>query len=305
MKRSILIVWLLYSSFGVLNAQTSSDAIMMKQRESCFALIYDKGSWDHYWEGDYLRTHSAIGTFTRMVVTPMITIGIHDKLNLIIAAPYVKTASKEPNGGFLNGQSGMQDVSLSLKGRLLEKQVGTSKVTVLANAGLSTPLTNYLSDYMPYSLGFGATEWSLRGIGMFKANNGFYVQMSMAHLWRGQTEIERDYYYNNGSYYSTWMDVPNAWNFNGALGIWLFDNALRLEANYLSLHSTSGDDIRKYNPGQPTNKVEFGQVGFFTQYFIKDVKGLGVLAYYNAIISGRNMGQSTNLGLGLTYQFKI
>jgi hypothetical protein len=158
---------------------------------------------------------------------------------------------------------------------------------------------------MPYSLGLGASEFALRGIVQYKMDNGFYVQAALAHLWRGQTEIERDYYYNNGSYYTNMMDVPNAWNYNGAIGIWLLKKSLKLEANYFALNSTSGDDVRKYNAGQPTNKIEIGQAGFSTQYYIKQVKGLGVQAYYTQILSGRNMGEFTNIGGGVTYQFSV
>ncbi|MDZ7649022.1 MAG: hypothetical protein U5K54_18680 [Cytophagales bacterium] len=52
--------------------------------------------------------------------------------------------------------------------------------------------------------------------------------------------------------------------------------SLRLEASYVGLKSTSGDDIRKYNAPQPTNKMEFDQVGFLSQYYFKKhLKGLG------------------------------
>ena len=303
--KKVLPILLMIFSIGALYAQTPTDAIMMKQRESCFALIYDMGSWDHYWEGTDLRTHGNVGTLTRRMIMPMITIGLHDKLNLIVSAPYIKTESKEPNGGYLNGVSGMQDFSVSLKAQLLEVEMGTNKVSLLTNAGYSTQLSNYLSDYAPYSLGFGANEWSLRAIGRFKMHNGFYIQGAAAYLWRGQTDIERDYYYNNGSYYTSKMDVPDAWNFNGAIGVWLFDNSLKFEGNYMGMYCTDGDDIRKYNAGQPNNKVEVGQVGVSSQYYFKNIKGFGVLAYYSKMISGRNMGQFSNLGVGLTYQFKI
>ena len=73
----------------------------------------------------------------------------------------------------------------------------------------------------------------------------------------------------------------------------------------MRLKSTSGDDIRKYNAPQPTNKVQFDQVGVFVQYYIKPIKGLGVLAYYNQIFDGRNMSKSTTFGGGLTYQFTV
>jgi hypothetical protein len=305
MKKNLLLILFLISLSAVVGAQTPSDAIMMKQGQSCFALTYDMGSWDHYWEGADLRVNGNVGTLSRNMVMPMIAIGLHDKLNLIIAAPYIKTESKEPNGGYLHGAKGFQDLGLSLKGELLKKAFGPGKLSVLATAGFSTPISNYLSDYMPYSLGFGANELSLRGIVQYRMENGLYVQTSLAHLWRGQTEIERDYYYNNGSYYTNKMDVPNAWTYNAAVGIWLLKSALKLEVNYVALNSTSGDDIRKYNAGQPTNKAEFGQVGFAAQYYIKQARGLGVQAYYSKFISGRNMGEFSNLGVGVTYQFTV
>lgn len=286
-------------------SQTPTDAVMMDQRESCFALMYDHGTFDHYWEGADLRINQTIETVTRSTVMPMIAIGLHRKLNLIVATPYVRTKSSEPNGGKLNGARGFQDIGLSLKGELLNKEMGGGKLAALVNAGFSTPMTNYLSDYMPYSLGFGAPEFSLRGIVQYKLNSGPYARVAFAHLWRGMTEAERDYYYNNGSYYTALMDVPSAWNYQFVAGTWLLDNSLKIEGAYTGLKSTSGDDIRKYNAAQPTNKVMFDQVGFSVQYFAKNIKGLGALAYYNQVLNGRNTAKMGNLGVGVTYQFKI
>jgi hypothetical protein len=97
-------------------------------------------------------------------------------------------------------------------------------------------------------------------------------------------------------------------NYHGAVGVWLFNNSLKLEANYVAVHCTSGDDIRIYNSPQPTNKMSFDQVGFFGQYYFKGIKaiqGLGILAYYSEIIDGRNMGKFQSMGAGVTYQFKL
>jgi hypothetical protein len=134
---------------------------------------------------------------------------------------------------------------------------------------------------------------------------GVYVRVAGAYLWRGQTKAERDYYYANGSYYTAWMDVPDAWNYNAVAGIKLFDNSLIFELQYSGLKSTSGDDIRKYNAAQPTNKVNEDQVGFKTQYYFKQLKGLGVLGYYQQVINGRNTAKFNGFGAGVTYQFKI
>ena len=255
---------LLLFYLGTLQAQTPSDAVMMKKQELCLAFNYDYGSWNKYWEGDNLRGNENIGTLTRNMWSPMLAYGIIDHLNIIVSTPYIKTKA---SGGQIKGAEGFQDLNFSLKYMMMNKAMGKGKLAVLATLGFATPMSNYLSDFMPFSIGLGTNELSLRGIIQYRFGNRFYVRSALAHLWRGQTEAERDYYYNNGSYYTSWMDVPNAWNYNGVIGITLFDNSLKLEANYTGLSSTNGDDIRKYNAPQPTNKVEWEQIGFFSQYY--------------------------------------
>lgn len=150
----------------------------------------------------------------------MITIGLHNKINLIVATQYVKTASSEPNGRKFAGAKGFQNISFALKTQIADLHTGKGKLAFLSTVGFSTPMTNYLSDYRSYSIGFGAYEWSLRGILQYQTDNGIiYARSFMAYLWRGQTKAERDYYYNNGSYYTALMDVPNAWNFQAVAGI--------------------------------------------------------------------------------------
>jgi len=307
MKNSTRIAFALFAVLcfsGVVQAQTPTDAMMMKKREACFALTYDNGSFDQYWEGTYLRKNETIATVNRKTIMPMIAIGVLEKLNVYVSVPFIKTESKEPNGGQLQGVEGFQDLGIAIKYEAFKKEIGSGTLALFASGSFATPITNYLSDYRPYSIGNGTTEWGLRGIAQYKLDMGFYARVMGGHLFRGQTQAERDFYYNNGVYYSTWMDVPSAWEYNAAVGVWLLKNTLKLEATYYALQSTSGDDIRKYNAAQPTNKVNFDQVGFSAQYFIKPVKGLGLLAYYSQMLNGRNMGKVTTLGAGATYQFK-
>lgn len=288
-----------------IQAQTPSDAIMMKQREVCLAVVYEHSWFDEYWEGNRLRTNGTIATVKRDMAAPMVAAGIFDRLNLLVGLPYVQTASSEPNGGKFAGAKGFQDLSLALKGELVNQPLGPGKLLFLTTAGFSTPISNYLSDYRPYSIGFGASEASLRGILQYELNNGLYVRGALAYLWRGQTKAERDYYYNNGSYYTAWMDVPSAWNYQLVAGAWLLNYSLRLEASYTGLKSTGGDDIRPYNAPQPTNKVAFDQFGLFAQYYFPKAKRLGVLAYYAPTVGGRNVGKSDQFGAGLTYVFRV
>ncbi len=301
---ALILVCTLNFSANILG-QTPSDAIVMKPRELCVALIYEHSAFDHYWEGSKLRVNGTIETVSRNTGIAMVAAGIFGKLNFIAGLPYVQTKSSEPNGGKFAGVTGIQDLSLALKYEFLNSQLGKGKLAVLSTLGFSTPLSNYLSDYRPYSIGFGAPEVSLRAILKYELDNGFYARTTGSYLWRGQTEAERDYYYNNGSYYTAWMDVPSAWNYQVLLGKWMFDYSLKVEASISGLHSVSGDDIRPYNAAQATNKVIENLAGASAQYYFRKPKGLGVLAYYAQVVSGRNTGKSSIFGAGITYQFKI
>ncbi len=285
--------------------QTPTDALMMPSKNICILLSYDAGQFDRYWEGDYLRKNETIATVHRTTIMPMAAIGILDELNLYVGLPYVKTKSSQPNGGRFEGAKGFQDIVLALKYKALEKPLGSGNLSLFTTVGYSTPATNYLSDYMPYSLGFGAPELALRGIAKYQLKSGLFVRGMLAHLWRGYTEAERDYYYNNGSYYTSLMDVPNAWNFEGVIGAWFFDNDLKLEFNYVGLKSTSGDNIRAYNAAQPTNQVKFDRIGVAVQYYFPTIKGLGVVAYHSRVVNGLNTAKFSNTGVGLTYQFNF
>ncbi len=300
--------WALAGLFALLflpslSGQTPTDALMMPAKEACLLLAYDQGSFDRYWEGSLLRGNETIANVDQNTILPMAAIGIIDDLNIFLSLPFIQTETTGANGGYFTGARGFQDFGVAVKYRALRDTLGSGKLSAFVTAGYSTPATNYLSDYRPYSIGFGAPEFSLRLISEYQANNGFYLRGMAAHLWRGYTEAERDYYYNDGSYYSAWMDVPNAWHYEGVLGKWFFNYSLRMEMAYTGLVSTSGDDIRSYNAPQATNKTKFDRIGIFAQYYIKAIKGLGIVAYHNRIVDGRNVPKMSNTGMGLTYQF--
>ena len=286
-----------------LSAQTPSDAILMPGRSACVLAGYEIGRFDQYWEGKRLRENQTIATVSRSTFLPMIAVGITGKWDVYAALPYVKTASSEPNGGFFAGASGLQDLMVATKYEFLKKQLGNGELTALASLSFSTPASRYLSDYMPYSLGLGAPELGWRAIGQYKWSNGPYARLTAAYLWRGYTEAERDYYYNNGSRYTAWMDVPSAWNVEAVFGAWLLNNALRLELQYSKLAATSGDDIRPYNAPQPTNRMDMDRMGALAQYYVPFIKGLGLLAYHQRIFNGANAPRMNSSGFGLTWQF--
>ncbi|MDF2158922.1 transporter [Algoriphagus sp. CAU 1675] len=286
-------------------AQSPTDGLMMPKGEICVLANYEFGHFDHYWEGSFLRENQTIATVHRKTALAMAAYGISQKLNVYLGVPFVSTNSTRPNGGKFAGVSGLQDLTIALKYEALKSQVGNGELSGYASLAFSSPVSNYLSDYQPYSLGLGTQQLSWRALLKYKWNSGFYIRATSAYIWRGYTQAEREYYYNNGSYYTTWMDVPSSWNHELVVGKWFFGNSLRLEMNLSSLRSTSGDDIRAYNAPQPTNKVNMDRVGGFVQYYFSSIKGLGVLAYYNRVFQGRNAPELSTLGAGITYQFKL
>jgi len=304
MKNYFRFLGLLGASLGTITiaqAQTPLDGLMMPKGEICIALQYDQVTWDRYWEGSTIRVNQNIGTFTRQTDMPMIVGGITDKVNVILSLPYVKTGA---SAGQMAGVQGIQDFGISVKALLLEKSIGKGKLTGFSNLSFSTPASNYLSDYMPFSLGFGAKELGIRAIGKYELDKGAYLRVSYSFLNRGITEAERDFYYADGSFYTSKMDVPNALLGQVTVGSWMMKKKLRVEASLTTFQSTSGDDIQVYSMPQPTNKVDFDRIEGFAQYYFRTNGGLGLIASYQQAISGRNMGQFSGYGFGLTYQFK-
>ena len=305
MKNHFRFLGLLCASLGILtiaHAQTPLDGLMMPKGEICIALQYEQGTWDRYWEGTSVRVNQNIGTFTRQMGMPMIVGGVTDKVNVILSLPYVKTGA---SAGQMAGVQGIQDFGISVKALFLEKTIGKGKLTGFSNLSFSTPASNYLSDYLPFSLGFGAKELGIRAIGKYELDKGPYVRASSSYLHRGTTEAEREFYYADGPFYTSTMNVPDAIQSQFTLGSWLFNYRLRVEASLTTIRSTSGDDIRTYCMPLPTNKVDFDRVEGFAQYYFKNNgRGLGLIASYQQVISGRNMGQFSGFGLGITYQFK-
>ena len=305
MKVNKIFLGLLVASLGFVRlsiAQTPLDGLMMPKGEICLAIVYENTTWDRYWEGSTIRVNQNIGTFTRQMGMPMLVGGITDKINVILSLPYVKT---EASAGQLTGVQGIQDLGLSVKALFLEKSIGKGKLTGFSNLSFSTPASNYLSDYMPFSLGFGANELGIRAIGKYELDKGPYFRASYSYLHRGVTEAEREFYYSGeDAYYTSKMDVPNAFLGQVTIGSWMFNHKLRVEASLTTIRSTSGDDIRTYCMPLPTNKVDFDRVEGFAQYYFKSNGGFGLIASYQKAISGRNMGQFSGYGLGITYQFK-
>lgn len=283
-------------------AQTPTDAIMMNKGQLCIAAIYGHDTWDEYWEGTLKRNNGNIGTLTRQSVAGMFSLGITDRVNVLGALPWMKTSA---SAGQQKGVQGLQDWGIWVKARAFNLKLGGSSLGLYPVLGLTGPASNYLPDYMPFSLGLGSVEASVRGILIYEMSNGLYLRGHYAYHLRSNTTIERDFYYTTHAVYSDKVDMPNATTYGATLGALVINNSLKLEATYDGLKTLGGFDIRRQDAPFPSNKMIFTRIGLSAQYYFPFLKGFSVMASGGYVLSGRNMGQSTILAGGVTYQFGV
>lgn len=299
---SVLLGAILVFSFNRANAQLPTDAIMMANGQLCVAATYTHDTWDEYWEGTLKRVNGNVGTLTRQTIAPMFALGLTDRINVLGALPWMST---EASGGQIKGASGFQDFGIWIKATAIKGQSENAGFTFHPVVGVSFPASNYLEDYGPFSLGLGAANLSLGGVVQYKLEKGPYIRANAAYNIRGNAKIERDYYYTTHGVYSDEVDMPNAFNYGATLGTWLFKNTLQIEATYDGLNCVDGFDIRRQEPGFPSNEMDFTRVGAFAHYHIPAIPGLGVIAQYTTVLTGRNVGQSTAITGGISYIFGL
>ncbi len=98
--------------------------------------------------------------------------------------------------------------------------------------------------------------------------------------------------------------MPNAMTYALTLGSWFFNDALKVEANYDGLNTFGGFDIRRQDAGFPSNKMIQSRIGGAFQFFPGQT-GFGLLGSVSQVLSGRNVGKSTEFTAGITYQFGL
>lgn len=293
-----IVLAMLYSPILSL-AQTELDAIMMNKNQFCNGFIYDHSSWDHYWEGTFHRDNPNLGTVTTQMVMFMSNYGITDNLNIMASAPYIWTKA---SAGTLHGMKGVQDLSVFVKWRPLTKSFGNNKISLFAIGGFSTPLTDYAIDFLPMSIGLGSTNITMRGMVDYSRKR-FTVTGSAAYVWRSNVNLDRDSYYDTELRLTNEVEMPNAAYYqlrSGYRGKYLIAEALL--TNWTTL---GGFDITKNNMPFPSNKMISTMVGGYVKYTLKPLPNLSFLGTANYTVAGRNVGQSTSLGLGVFYLVQL
>ncbi len=288
------------ASAGPASAQTDLDAIMMNKKQFCQGLTYDYSSWDHYWEGTFKRDNENLGTVATQMGMYMPNYGITNNLNVMASVPYVWTKASQ---GVLHGMNGLQDLSVFVKWRPLVKSFGKNQFSLFTIGGFTTPLSDYVIEFLPMSIGLGSTNLTARGMIDYRRGR-FTATGSVAYIWRSNVKLDKDAYYDTELHLTDEVDMPNQTLYQlrtGYRGKYLIAEAL-----LSNMTTLGGYDITKNN-GQlyPNLRMNSTMVGANIKYTIKSFTNLAVVAGANFTIAGRNVGQSKTFNVGAFYAFYV
>src|SRR4030095_3089270 len=267
------------ASGGRVSAQTDLDAIMMNKKQLCQGLVYDYSSWDHYWEGTFKRDNENLGTVTTQMGMYMPNYGITNNLNVMASVPYVWTKASQ---GTLHGMKGFQDLSMFVKWRPLVKAFGKNQFSLFAIGGFSTPLSDYVIEFLPMSIGLGSTNVIARGMIDYRRGN-FTATGSAAYIGRSNVKLDKDAYYDTELHLTDEVDMPNQTLYQLRTGY--RSKYLMAEALLTKVTTLGGYDITKNN-GQlyPNLRMNSTTVGASVKYTLKSFTNISVTAGGNYMI---------------------
>jgi len=276
-------------------SQTDIDAIMMAKNNFCTGIMYSNNSWKNYWEGTFKRNNANLGTVSSQVVGVMGNYGIKDNLNLLFSLPYISTKT---SSSYLQGQHGLQDLSLTLKWMPIEKKLGKGDFSLYGLGAVSIPTNNYVADYLPLSIGMRSNAYSLRLMMDYQVNN-LFITGSAAYIMRDNVTIDRTAYYTTQMVYSKQVWMPNMANFNIRAGYrsskWIAEGVVDI------IKTNGGFDIRKNDMPFLSNQMNATRVGSNIKYTFSSIEGLSLIGNAMFTVAGRNMGQTTSLSAGVFY----
>ena len=295
MKKIFLIpILIAFTSLACLS-QTDIDGIMMEKNAFCIGPMFGYSSWKNYWEGTLKRENLNLGTLSTQMYSVMGNYGITNKLNVLFGLPYVKTKA---SAGQLNGQEGVQDLSLWVKWKPFSKKIASGRLSLIAIGGYSFPISDYTADFLPMSIGLESKNLSLRGMADYQRGSWFGT-ISGTYVRRSNIELDRTSYYTTEMHYTNEVKMPDAASFNIRAGY--RDKGLIAEAVFDHWNTLGGFDITRNNMPFPSNEMDMSRIGFNFKYDMPFHPQLSVTGNVMTTIGGRNVGQATGFNAGIFY----
>ncbi|MDX6747069.1 hypothetical protein SHK09_09730 [Polaribacter sp. PL03] len=293
MKKNNLFLGLVFGLLVTIqtNAQGLIDGFTPKKGALSVTASYTSSNFEEFYAGKTkLDAVPAHGKITQNIFSLYAKYGISNKLSVIASIPYI---SAEGNGVAdpVNGtteQNDLQDISIALKYKAYSVNFEKGNLDLITALGVDIP-TGYEPNGI-LSLGSGAVSTNLTAGLHLQTNSGFFTSFLNTYHIRGKAD-------NNGG--GDKFDVPNAYYSSGKVG---YASSLFYVEGWVDyLSSSDGVDIgaSNFTGNFPETKVEYTRVG--ATIYKNVIPELGVSLGFGKVVDGRNLGNSTNYSVGLTY----
>lgn len=272
-------------------AQLPVNGFYSKKGDVTVATSYSYKSSDDFYVGSELagENPAGLGEITSSILSIYAQYGISDRFSAVLTLPYISVKSEDGVADPINGTAtvdGVQDLGLSVKGKILDKDLGNvGDITLGAAAGVSFPLSDYAGGGI---LSIGNQATSVTGEAIFQYNSPFKVF----------TELQLGYSARS----SDDFDVPNALLYSAKVG---YIHKYFYVHSQLSIHdSIDGLDIGGEGFTSPAilpeTEVDFTSLSF--SLYVPVYKDLiGVSANVETTLDGRNFNDESGIGFGLVY----
>lgn len=299
LKKYFLAVLLCFFCGELAIAQTDADAIMIPKNYFCGGTMYSNSRWNNYWEGTFKRSNGNIGTLNTNMFTLMGNYGITNKLNLQFSLPYVTTHA---SAGTLEGQRGLQDITVALKWVPFTLKTGYGTFRLLGIGIGSIPVNNYEADFLPMSIGVHCRSLMFRALADYQTGHLFFTGTG-EYIRRDNITIDRTAYYTTEMHYTNQVAMPDGGDFSFRGGY--RSSKLIAEAVLENNTTLGGFDIRKNDMPFPSNRMNMTMAGINFKYSFTSIRGLELTAGSDYVLAGRNVGQSTVVHGGAYYLFSF
>ena len=275
-----------------LSAQMPNDAIYMPKNTICIATSYSQNSWKEYWENTLKRENLNMGKVSTQSVMTMAAIGIKNNFNIIAGVPYIWTKTSQGN---LMGQKGIQDFMFWAKYKMIENK----GLSMHSAVGASIPISNYIPDFLPLSIGLQTKTATGRIIANYLNKSGLYFTAHASYVLRSNIYVDRDAYQaDNKVYNSNEVRVPNATDVSAKLGWMKNESRIQTELFIERFACVGGDNIRRNDMPFPSNNMQMTSAGFYGKF---QPKNIGINLRIAKVLDGLNIGKSTSYSIGFLY----
>jgi hypothetical protein len=277
----------------IIKAQSLNDGIYMPKQSFCGGVMLMQDQFENYWEGTTKRNNLNMGTMTMKGLGVMATYGLADNLNIVASVPYLHTKA---SAGVMSGMSGLQDLTVGLKYKIVKLNDLSANVIV----GGSIPTNNYVAAF-PLAIGNQCKTAFGRVLLHFLNEKGWTATAQSTYTLRSNIAIDATNYYTDRNVFSNEVAMPNTANLSLRGGYYTY----RVAAEAFIEHNNTlgGFDIRRNDMMFPSNKMVSTRLGFTGFYRVKPLNNLQIMLNVTQTLSGRNVGQATSMALGFMMAF--